>query len=139
MGHYIDTIVPILQALVIRSLLEFYLLFIVATLFNRDLNRGCLVFMFSLRFSRSKFLINYGGNFVYLKFFVHKFLRDLESSHFAFKITNSIVGNSLSRLLSHWRLLINRLLTSAFVLVNRIVLNKSNGLMIKCLITCLMN
>ena len=139
MGHYIDTIVPILQALVIRSLLEFYLLFIVATLFNRDLNRGCLVFMFSLRFSRSKFLINYGGNFVYLKFFVHKFLRDLESSHFVFKITNSIVGNSLSRLLSHWRLFINRLLTSAFVLVNRIVLNKSNGLMIKCLITCLMN
>ena len=29
-------------------------------LFNRDLNRGCLVYMFSLRF--------YGGNFVYVKF-----------------------------------------------------------------------
>ena len=26
--------------------------------FNRDLNRGCLVYMFSLRFSGSKFLIN---------------------------------------------------------------------------------
>ena len=26
--------------------------------FNRDLNRGCLVYMFSLRFSESKFLIN---------------------------------------------------------------------------------
>ena len=28
------------------------------SLFNRDLNRGCLVYMFSLRFSGSKFLIN---------------------------------------------------------------------------------
>ena len=27
-------------------------------LFNPDLNRGCLVYMFSLRFSGSKFLIN---------------------------------------------------------------------------------
>ena len=27
-------------------------------LFNRNLNRGCLVYMFSLRFSGSKFLIN---------------------------------------------------------------------------------
>ena len=27
-------------------------------LFNRDLNRGCLVYMFSLRFSGSKFLVN---------------------------------------------------------------------------------
>ena len=26
--------------------------------FNSDLNRDCLVYMFSLRFSRSKFLIN---------------------------------------------------------------------------------
>ena len=30
-------------------------------LFNRHLNRACLVYMFSLRF--------YGGNFVYVKFF----------------------------------------------------------------------
>ena len=28
-------------------------------LFNRDLNRVCLVYMFSLRFSGSKFLINF--------------------------------------------------------------------------------
>ena len=28
------------------------------SLFNRDLNRGCLVYMFSLRFSGIKFLIN---------------------------------------------------------------------------------
>ena len=84
MEHYIDTIVPILQALVIRCLLEFYLLLIVATLFNRDLNRGCLVFMFSLRFSRSKFLINYGGNFVYVKFFrVRKIFRTQVLAGFA--------------------------------------------------------
>ena len=36
-------------------------------------------------------------------------------------------------------LLINRLLPSAFVLVNGIVFNRSNGLMIKCLIiACLL-
>ena len=29
-----------------------------ATLFNRDINCGCLVYMFSLRFSGSKFLMN---------------------------------------------------------------------------------
>ena len=34
---------------------------------------------------------------------------------------------------------INRLSTSVFVPVNEIVLNGSNGLMIKCLIVCLMN
>ena len=33
-------------------------LFNCLTLFNRDLNRGCLVSMFSLRFSGSKFFIN---------------------------------------------------------------------------------
>ena len=30
----------------------------IALSFNRDLKRGCLVYMFSLRFSGSKFLIN---------------------------------------------------------------------------------
>ena len=40
--------------------------------------------LFDLRFSGSKFLIAYGGNFVYVNFFhgsnfVHKFLRDLQS------------------------------------------------------------
>ena len=38
-------------------------------LFNRDLNRGCLVYMFSLRFSGSKFFINFSGNFVHVIFF----------------------------------------------------------------------
>ena len=75
---------PFYRPLVIRCLLEFYLLLIVATLFNRDLNRGCLVFMFSLRFSRSKFLINYGGNFVYVKFFrVRKIFRTQVLAGFA--------------------------------------------------------
>ena len=35
--------------------------------------------------------------------------------------------------------LLTRLLTSAFILVNGIVFSRSNGLMIKCLIACLMN
>ena len=45
-------------------------------LLNRDLNRGCLVYMFSLRFPGSKFLMNLGGNFVHVKFFcVRKIFR----------------------------------------------------------------
>ena len=46
-----------LQSLSIRRLLKIFSRFEIC-LFNRDLNRGCLVYMFSLRFSRSKFLIN---------------------------------------------------------------------------------
>ena len=38
-------------------------------MFNRDLNRGCLVYMFSLRFSRSKFLINLRRQFRVRKIF----------------------------------------------------------------------
>ena len=37
--------------------------------FNRDLNRGCLVYMFSLRFSGSKFLINLRRQFRVAKIF----------------------------------------------------------------------
>ena len=71
-------------------------------LFNRNLNRGCLVCMFSLRFSGSNFLIKiYGGNFVYVKFYVHKFLRDLQSFHFVFKIAIAKVRNLCSRLPFH--------------------------------------
>ena len=40
--------------------------------FNRDLNRGCLVYMFSLRFSGSKILINLRRQFVYVKFFCER-------------------------------------------------------------------
>ena len=57
-------------------------------LFNRDLNRGCLVHMFSLRFSGSKF-------------FVNKSLRDLQSLQFVFKITISKMRNLCSRFLFH--------------------------------------
>ena len=38
-------------------------------LFNRDLNRGCLVYMFFLRFSGSKFLINLRRQFRVRKIF----------------------------------------------------------------------
>ena len=38
-------------------------------LFNRDLNRGCLVYMFSLRFSGSKFLTNLRRQFGVRKIF----------------------------------------------------------------------
>ena len=68
--------------------------------FNRDLNRGCLVYIFSLRFSGSKFLINLRRQFrvrkiffVHVKFFVHKVLRDSQSFHFALKINISKMRN----------------------------------------------
>ena len=55
-------------------------------LFNRDVNRGCLVYMFSLRFSGSQFLINLRRQFcvrkiffAYVKFFVYKFSLDSQS------------------------------------------------------------
>ena len=45
-----------------------------STWFNRDLNRGCLVYIFSLRFSGSKFLINLRRQFRERKIFrVRKF------------------------------------------------------------------
>ena len=37
--------------------------------FKYDLNRGFMVYMFSLCFSGSRFLINLQGNLVYIKFF----------------------------------------------------------------------
>ena len=54
--------------------------------------------------------------------FVNKFLPDLQSFHFAFKITISKGRNLCSRLLFHQNLLIDWLLTKLFVLVNGIVL-----------------
>ena len=41
----------------------------ISYLFNRDLNRDCLVYMFSLRFSGSKFLLNLRRQFRVRKFF----------------------------------------------------------------------
>ena len=53
-------------------------------LFNGHLNRGCLVYMFSLRFQEVNIWYTYGGNFVYVTFshdgnFVHKFLRKFQN------------------------------------------------------------
>ena len=39
------------------------------SLFNRDLNRGCLVYMFLCVFQEVNFWKIYGGNFVYVEFF----------------------------------------------------------------------
>ena len=61
------------------------------------------------------------------------FLYDNGLRHERVKITISKM-----RYLCSW-LPCHRLLTSVFVLVNSIKFNRSNGLMIKCLITCLMN
>ena len=63
--------------------------------------------MFSLRFQEVNFWQIYGGNFVYViffrdvTFFVHKFLRDLQTFHFMFKITISKMRNLRSKLLFH--------------------------------------
>ena len=46
-----------------------FLLLLVPGLFSRDLNRGCLVYMFSLRFSGSKFSINLRRQFRVRKIF----------------------------------------------------------------------
>ena len=47
-------------------------------LFNRNLNRGCLVYMFSLRFSGSKFLINLRRQFRVRKIFRAKLFAGFE-------------------------------------------------------------
>ena len=77
-------------------------------LFNRDLNRGCLVYMFSLRFFGGKFLINLWRQFrVRESFRVRKnfrtqVLRDLQSFHFISKIIiRKFVTYVLARLLFH--------------------------------------
>ena len=108
-------------------------------LFSCDLNRSCLVFRNSLRFSGSKFLINLRRqfrvckSFSCTKIFSTQVFRELQPFHFLFKITISKMLNLCSRLRFHYNLLINRLLTSVFVLVNGIIFNRSNGLVIKSL------
>ena len=61
---------------------------------------------------------------MYVKFSVHKFLWDLQSFDFVFKITISKVRNLCSRVPFHQILLINRLLTSVFALVNGALFNR---------------
>ena len=60
-------------------------------LFNRHLNRSCLVYMISLRFSGTKFLINLRRQFGVRKIF--------RAQLFVFKITISKIRNLCLRLL----------------------------------------
>ena len=97
-----------INILMLIDICHFINSFSVKLYFNRDVNRGCLVCMFSSRFLGRKFLINLRRQFrvrkiffVYIKFFVYKFLWDLQSFHFVFKITNLKMRNLCSRLLFH--------------------------------------
>ena len=63
--------------------------------FNRDLNRYCLVYMFFFTFFRKKISCP-ETFFVYVKFQMHNFLRDLQSFHFVFKMTISKMRNLCS-------------------------------------------
>ena len=67
-------------------------------LLNSDLNRGCLFYIFSLRFSGSKFLINLRRQFRVHRIFRIKVLQDLQS-YFVLKITISKMRNLCYRLL----------------------------------------
>ena len=53
----------------IQTMCTFNLNYVYMTLFNPDLNRGCLVYIFSLRFSGTKFLINLRRQFCARKIF----------------------------------------------------------------------
>ena len=93
--------------------------------------------MFSLRFSESKFLITF---FRVRKIFHVEFFAGFTVFLFCIylkllfrKCVTSAVGCSFINLLN------NRLLTSAFVLVNGKIFIRSNDLTIQCLIACLMN
>ena len=63
-------------------------------LFNRDLNRGCLVYILSLRFSGSKFLIN-----LRRQFFLRKIFRTQVLEGFAlFEITSCLKLTSVNKI-----------------------------------------
>ena len=100
-------------------------------LFNHDFNRGCLAYMFSLRFSGSKFLLNLRPQFSVRKIFsqmdnfpVHKFWRDLQFFHFMFKIIISKMRDLCSRLLFYIKT------RSLIFCYSGIVFSRSNGLII---------
>ena len=106
--------------------------------FNRDLNRGCLVYAFSLRFSGRKFWINLRRQFRVRKIFSctyifsnTRFLRDLQPFYFVFKITISNMRKLCSTILLKF--------AHEQVVNNGIVFSRSNGLIIQCLIAYLMN
>ena len=60
---------------------------------NRDLNRVCLVYIFSLRFSGSKFLINLRRQYHVRKIFRTQVFAGFAVFHFVFKITISKTPN----------------------------------------------
>ena len=86
--------------------------------------------MLSLRFSGSKFLVDLRWQFRVRKNFFTQVLAGF-AVFSLFKITISKMRNLCSRLLFHQNF--NRLLTSVFVLVDRMLVIRSNGLMIKFL------
>ena len=93
-------------------------------------------FVFSIAIFQSEDFFVYVNFFVYVIFFVHNFLRDLQSFHFVFKITipkTYVLGCSFIK---------------TYSLTEQVVTNKGfcssqwnciTGLIIKCLIACLMN
>ena len=114
--------------------------------FNRDLNRGFLVYMISLRFSGSKFLINLRRQFRVSKIFscTENFLCTSFCGICSLcilclkllyrKCATYLVGCSFiktSSLTGCWQ--------AFFFLVNRVVFSRSNDLITHCLIACLMN
>ena len=70
-----------------------HVVFVPVFFLNGVLNRGCLVFMFSLHFSGSKLLINLRRQFRVRKICVREilftqcFCTDLQYFHFVFRIT----------------------------------------------------
>ena len=105
---------------------------LIKNLFNRDLNRWCLVYKFSLRFSGSKLLINLRRQFQVRQIFSCTLNFSCTSfrgicMQFVFKTTIPKMRNLCCRLLFYQNLLINTLLTSVFVLVNGIVFSRLNG------------
>ena len=97
--YYALAPIKILFVLVVVVAIVVVLFVVDIHIFNRDLNRGCLVYMFSLRFSGSKFLIYLRRQFRVRKIFRTQGLRDLQSFHFVFKITISKMRNLSCRLL----------------------------------------
>ena len=68
-------------------------------LFNRDLNGGCLVYMYSLRFSGSKFLTNLRLQFRVRKIFRTQGFAGFTVFLFVFKIAISKMRNLCCMLL----------------------------------------
>ena len=68
---------------------------------NRDLNRGCLVYMYSLRFSGSNFLLNLLRQLRVRKILHAQVFAGSEVFSFVFKIAILRLRNLCSRLLFH--------------------------------------